>query len=145
MNKYNIQPDKDGFYGNYGGVYLPPELKDEFKRIEEAFLKCKEDKAFNDELNQLLKDYAGRPSPVYFARNLSKKYGNEIYFKREDLNHTGAHKNNHSLGEALLAKKMGKTKIMAETGAGQHGVAIATAAALVGLDCDIYMGETLKE
>jgi len=139
--QYNIQPDKDGFYGNYGGQYLPDELKAEFRRIADAFLKYKDDKDFNDELKDLLKNYAGRPSPVYYARNLSKKYNADIYFKREDLNHTGAHKINHSLGEALLAKKMGKTKLIAETGAGQHGVAIATAAALMGLECDIYMGE----
>ena len=137
----NILPTKEGFYGEFGGQFIDERLKDEFKKIENTFLELKDDKNFNDELNYLLKNYAGRPSPVYFARNLSKKYGNNIYLKREDLNHTGAHKINHSLAEALLAKKMGKTKIMAETGAGQHGVAIATAAALVGLDCDIYMGE----
>lgn len=137
----NIMPNEEGFYGIYGGQFVPDELKAEFKKIEQAFFELKDDKAFNDELNYLLKNYVGRPSPIYFARNLSKKYGNNIYLKREDLNHTGAHKINHSLGEALLAKHMGKTKIMAETGAGQHGVAIATAAALVGLECDIYMGE----
>lgn len=137
----NIMPDKNGFYGIYGGQYIPDDLKEEYKKIEKAFFEIKDDKDFNDELNYLLKNYVGRPSPIYFAKNLSKKYGNNIYLKREDLNHTGAHKINHSLGEALLAKKMGKTKIMAETGAGQHGVAIATAAALVGLECDIYMGE----
>lgn len=137
----NILPTKEGFYGEFGGQFIDGRLKEEFKKIEKTFLELKDDKDFNDELNYLLKNYAGRPSPVYFARNLSKKCGNNIYLKREDLNHTGAHKINHSLAEALLAKKMGKTKIMAETGAGQHGVAIATAAALVGLDCDIYMGE----
>lgn len=140
-NKFNIMPTTEGFYGNYGGQFLPDALKAEFQKITEAFLFYKEDKAFNDELNYLLKNYAGRPSPVYFAKNLSEKYGCKIYLKREDLNHTGAHKINHSLGEALLAKKMGKTKLIAETGAGQHGVAIATAAAIMGLDCDIYMGE----
>jgi len=139
--KYNIAPTKDGFYGNYGGIFLPEELKTEFNYIYEQFMKYKDDADFNAELNDLLKNYAGRPSPVYFARNLSAKYGSEIYLKREDLNHTGAHKINHSLGEALLAKKMGKTKLIAETGAGQHGVAIATAAALMRLECDIYMGE----
>ena len=139
--KYNILPDSEGFYGNYGGQFLPENLKAEFQKITEAFMKFREDADFNAELNYLLKNYAGRPSPVYFAKNLSKKYDCEIYFKREDLNHTGAHKINHSLGEALLAKRMGKTKLIAETGAGQHGVAIATAAALMGLKCDIYMGE----
>jgi len=139
--KYNILPTNDGFYGNYGGQFLPDELKNEFQRIYEAFMFYKEDKSFNEELDELLKNYAGRPSPVYYAKNLSEKYNCDIYLKREDLNHTGAHKINHSLGEALLAKKMGKTKLIAETGAGQHGVAIATAAALAGLGCDIYMGE----
>lgn len=141
MKKYNVLPTQDGFYGNYGGQFLPEELKNEFKKITEAFLFYKDDAEFNKELEYLLKNYAGRPSPVFYAKNLSKIYGSEIYLKREDLNHTGAHKINHSLGEALLAKKMGKTKLIAETGAGQHGVAIATAAALMGLNCDIYMGE----
>ena len=137
----NKMPDDNGFFGNYGGIFLDENLKKEFSKITEAFLKIKDDKEFNDELNYLLKYYAGRPSPVYFAQNLSEKYGAEIYLKREDLNHTGAHKINHSLGEALLAKKLGKKKIIAETGAGQHGVATATAAARLGLECDIYMGE----
>ena len=140
-NKFNIAPTKEGFYGNYGGNFLSDELKEEFQRINDAFLFYKDDPEFNKELNYLLKNYAGRPSPVYYAKNLSQKYGTNIYLKREDLNHTGAHKINHSLGEALLAKKMGKKKLIAETGAGQHGVAIATAAAIMGLGCDIYMGE----
>ncbi|MCQ2738921.1 MAG: tryptophan synthase subunit beta [bacterium] len=137
----NILPTKEGYFGNYGGQYLPEKLKFEYSKIADAFLKMKDDKSFNDELNDLLVHYAGRPSPIYYAKNLSLKYGAEIYLKREDLNHTGAHKINHSLGEALLAKKLGKTKLIAETGAGQHGVAIATAATIMGLDCDIYMGE----
>jgi len=141
MTTNNILPTKDGFYGNYGGQYIPKDLKAEFDNITEAFLFYKDDNDFNDELNYLLKNYAGRPSPLYYARNLSNKYGCKIYLKREDLNHTGAHKINHSLGEALLAKRMGKTKLIAETGAGQHGVAIATVAALMDLECDIYMGE----
>ncbi len=140
MNLINL-PDNNGFFGSYGGQYIDKDLKEEFDKITNEFNKLKKDKNFIDELNYLLKHYVGRPSPVYFAKNLSKKYGAEIYLKREDLNHTGAHKINHSLGEALLAKKMGKKKIIAETGAGQHGVAIATAAALMGLECDIYMGE----
>ncbi len=141
MNNINLLPTEEGLFGEFGGQILPEGLKEEFNRITETFLKLKDDDEFNKELNDLLKYYAGRPSPIYFARNLSNKYGAEIYLKREDLNHTGAHKINHSLGEALLAKKMGKTKIIAETGAGQHGVATATAAALLGLKCDIYMGE----
>lgn len=137
----NIKPDENGFFGNYGGQFLPDILKAEYKKLADKFLRIKDDKEFNEELDYLLKYYAGRPSPVYFARNMSKKYGREIYLKREDLNHTGSHKINHALGEALLAKKMGKIKIIAETGAGQHGIATATAAALMQLKCDIYMGE----
>ena len=137
----NIQPNKNGFYGDYGGQFLDENLKNEFQKITDAFLILKEDKKFNEELDLLYKHYVGRPSSLYYAQNLSTKYGAEIYLKREDLNHTGAHKINHALGEALLAKKLGKKKIIAETGAGQHGVATATAAALFGLDCDIYMGE----
>ncbi|MBO7672633.1 tryptophan synthase subunit beta [bacterium] len=141
FGKINIMPDSEGFYGNYGGQFVPNELKKEFQKIAETFLNCIKEKEFNDELNDLLENYAGRPSPVYYAKNLSAKYNCGIYLKREDLNHTGAHKINHSLGEALLAKRMGKSKLIAETGAGQHGVAIATAAAITGLECDIYMGE----
>lgn len=147
MVQKNIIPDEKGYFGKFGGSYLPEGLKKEFEKITREFLSAKEDKEFNDELNYLLKYYAGRPSPVYYAKNLSKKYGADIYFKREDLNHTGAHKINHSLGEALLAKRMGKKKLIAETGAGQHGVATATAAAIMGLECDIYMGavDIIKE
>ena len=134
-------PNEKGFYGDFGGSFLPPELQSEFEKIEKAFYKLIDDKKFNDELDFLLKTYAGRPSPVSFASNLSKKYGCKIYLKREDLNHTGAHKINHCIGECLLAKYLGKKKVIAETGAGQHGVAMATSAALLGLECDIYMGE----
>ncbi len=136
-----LMPNEKGFYGDFGGSFLPPELQNEFAKIEKAFYKLIDDKKFNDELDFLLKTYAGRPSPVSFASNLSKKYGCKIYLKREDLNHTGAHKINHAIGECLLAKHLGKKKVIAETGAGQHGVAMATAAALLGLECDIYMGE----
>lgn len=140
MENLTILPDENGFYGRFGGQIIPEELQAEFDRITKAFLEFKNNGGFS-ELSVLYRDYAGRPSPVYFAKNLSEKYGANIFLKREDLNHTGAHKINHSLGEALLAKKMGKTKIIAETGAGQHGVATATAAALFGLECDIYMGQ----
>lgn len=145
--KDKMETNQKGYFGKFGGNFLPEDLKQEFDRIDIAFNEAKNDPEFQKELNYLLKYYAGRPSPVYFAKNLSKKYGAEIYFKREDLNHTGAHKINHSLGEALLAKRMGKTKLIAETGAGQHGVATATAAALMGLQCDIYMGavDIIKE
>ena len=108
VDKYQIT--KDGFYGNFGGQIISDELKREYTKIAEEFLRIKDDPEFVAELDELLKTFAGRPSPVYFARNLSAKYGSKIYLKREDLNHTGAHKINHSLGEALLAKKMGKTK-----------------------------------
>ena len=143
MNKtiINNLPDTNGFFGEYGGQFISEELKEEFDRIYAKFLELKDSSEFQNRLFHLLKHYSGRPTPVYSAENLSKKYGCEIYLKREDLNHTGAHKINHCLGEVLLAKLMGKKKVIAETGAGQHGVAIATAAALLNLECDIYMGE----
>ena len=135
-------PDDKGYFGEYGGSFVPPQLQGILDEITAAYLQIKEDKAFLEELDSLYSHYVGRPSPVFHARRLSEKIGGaQIYLKREDLNHTGAHKINHCLGEALLAKKMGKKTIIAETGAGQHGVALATAAALVGLKCDIYMGE----
>ncbi|MCW3789036.1 tryptophan synthase subunit beta [Plebeiibacterium sediminum] len=137
-----VMPNKDGFFGEYGGCFVPPMLESVMKEITEAYEKIKDDPVFKEELFYLQKHYTGRPSPVFHAKNLSRIAGGaQIYLKREDLNHTGAHKINHCLGEALLAKKMGKKKIIAETGAGQHGVALATAAALVGLECDIHMGE----
>jgi len=132
-------PDKEGYYGEYGGSFLPPQLKEVMDDITVSYSEIREDEGFKSELNKLLETYVGRPSPIYFAEKLSEK-GGRIYLKREDLNHTGAHKINHCLGEALLAKKMGKKKIIAETGAGQHGVALATAATITGLECDIYMG-----
>ncbi|MFU8838764.1 MAG: tryptophan synthase subunit beta [Thiohalomonadaceae bacterium] len=134
-------PDAKGYFGEYGGRFVPPQLESILDEITAAYLAIREEPSFLDELSRLYRHYVGRPSPVFHARNLSAKYGADIYLKREDLNHTGAHKINHCLGEALLAKKMGKKKLIAETGAGQHGVALATAAALVGLECDIYMGE----
>lgn len=134
-------PDAQGYFGEYGGSFIPPELESIMIEIAAAYEECRKDPAFRAELARLYKHFVGRPSPIFHAENLSKKYGADIYLKREDLNHTGAHKINHCLGEALLAKKMGKKKLIAETGAGQHGVALATAAALVGLECDIYMGE----
>ena len=135
-------PNKEGFFGSYGGQFISEDLKSEFNSIAEKFIEFKNSPEFVNEFNYLLKHYVGRPTPVYYAKNLSKKYGADIYLKREDLNHTGAHKINHALGQALLAKYLGKNKIIAETGAGQHGVATATAAALMGLECDIYMGES---
>ncbi|OQY20669.1 MAG: tryptophan synthase subunit beta [Desulfobacteraceae bacterium 4572_35.1] len=135
-------PDKQGFFGEYGGQQLPPELKQVMDDISAAYDEIKDSDDFKNELNDLQRHYVGRPSPIYFCRRLTEQLGGaEIYLKREDLNHTGAHKINHCLGEALLAKKMGKTKILAETGAGQHGVALAAASALVGIKCEIHMGE----
>jgi len=138
---YQNTPNAEGYFGKYGGQILPPQLKPVFDDIAVQYKKIKKDPAFLEEYNSLLKNYVGRPSPLYFAQNLTKKLGGaKIYLKREDLNHTGAHKINHTLGEALLAKKMGKKKLLAETGAGQHGVALATAAVIVGIDCEIHMG-----
>ncbi len=134
-------PNKNGYFGDYGGSFVPEQLQVILDEITESYEKIKNDETFLTELRHLNKHFTGRPSPIFHAGNLSKKIGGaDIYLKREDLNHTGAHKINHCLGEALLAKRMGKKKIIAETGAGQHGVALATAATLVGLECDIYMG-----
>lgn len=135
-------PDKDGYFGEYGGQIVPPELKAVMDEIARAYDEVSRTKAFQDELKELYADFVGRPSPVFYAKRLSERQGGaRIFLKREDLNHTGAHKINHCLGQALLAKYMGKTKVLAETGAGQHGVALATACALVGIPCEIHMGE----
>lgn len=138
----NNFPDSNGYFGEFGGSFVPPQLQEVMNEITAAYLEIRKDPTFQTDLAYLYKHYVGRPSPIFYAGNLSKLMGGgQIYFKREDLNHTGAHKINHCLGEALLAKKMGKKKLIAETGAGQHGVALATAAALLGLECDIHMGE----
>lgn len=131
---------KDGYYGDFGGMFVPPMLEEKLIQLGETFKKCCDDSAFKEEYLQLLKDYVGRPSPLYFAPRLSELTNNRIYLKREDLNHTGSHKINNTLGQILLAKKMGAKEIIAETGAGQHGVATATAAAMMGLECKIFMG-----
>mgnify|MGYP002639949047 FL=1 len=141
MNIKNNIPNKKGFFGEYGGQFVPEGLKIAMNNLTKDYLKIKKDKTFKKEFVELMNNYVGRPSALYFARNLSKKYGCKIYFKREDLNHTGAHKINNTIGQALLAKRIGIKKIIAETGAGQHGVATATAAALMGLECEIFMGE----
>jgi tryptophan synthase beta chain len=134
-------PDEKGFFGEYGGSFVPPTLQEIIADIRHSYLELRDEESFVRELRDLLSAYVGRPSPIYFAANLTEAAGGAgIYLKREDLNHTGAHKINHCLGEALLAKRMGKTTLIAETGAGQHGVALATAAALTGLGCRIYMG-----
>lgn len=131
-----------GRFGTHGGQYIPETLMNAVSELEEAYDFYKKDRQFNEELTALLNDYAGRPSRLYFARNMTEALGGaKIYLKREDLNHTGSHKINNVLGQTLLAKKMGKTRVIAETGAGQHGVATATAAALMGLECEVFMGE----
>ena len=135
------QPDEKGFYGEYGGQFVPETLMEALKELSEAYELSKKDEGFQAELAAILKDYVGRETPLYLAEQLTKHLGGaKIYLKREDLNHTGAHKINNALGQVLLAKKMGKKKIIAETGAGQHGVATATAAALFGMECTVFMG-----
>ena len=149
MNKYEKFnnylkefPDENGYFGEYGGSYQAEELIDAFKEADDAYEAICHSAQFISELRRIRKEFQGRPTPVYHCERLSKLFGNcQIYLKREDLNHTGAHKLNHCMGEGLLAKYMGKKKIIAETGAGQHGVAIATAAAYFGMECDVYMGE----
>ena len=138
MTSFHI--DSNGFYGKFGGAFVPDVLHPNIQALQEAYLPIIESEDFQREFHELLRDYVGRPSPLYFARRLSEKYGAKIYLKREDLNHTGAHKINNALGQILLAKRMGKKHIIAETGAGQHGVATATACALMGMECCIYMG-----
>ncbi len=146
MRKDIIDPflpvDEDGFYGQFGGAYIPEILHSNVENLKEAFRRYADDPEFLAEYDRLLADYVGRPTPLYYAERLSRHYGTNIYLKREDLNHTGAHKINNAIGSVLLAKRMGKSRIIAETGAGQHGVAVATVCALMGLDCVIYMGAT---
>ena len=139
MNYKN--PDENGYYGEFGGAFVPEMLYPNVAELKEQYLQIIESTEFQEEFQNLLKNYVGRATPLYFAKNLSEKYQTQIYLKREDLNHTGAHKINNALGQALLAKKLGKHRIIAETGAGQHGVATATACALLGLECIVYMGE----
>ena len=136
---YNV--DKKGYYGDFGGAYVPEMLYPNLTELKENYLKIKKEESFKKEFNKLLASYVGRPTPLYFAERLSKKYNTKIYLKREDLCHTGAHKVNNTIGQILLAKRLGKTRIIAETGAGQHGVATATVCALMGIKCVIYMGE----
>ena len=134
--------DEKGFYGEFGGAYIPEILYSNVANLRKSFEEAKSDPSFEKEIQKLLKDYVGRPSPLYKSEALSKKYEAVIYLKREDLNHTGAHKINNAIASALLAKRMGKTRLIAETGAGQHGVATATVAALLGMPCVVYMGAT---
>ena len=137
---YNI--NSKGYYGSFGGAYIPEMLLYNIEELKDNYLKIINDKSFTKEFNELLKNYVGRPSPLYFSKNLSKKYLTKVYLKREDLNHTGSHKINNTIGQILLAKRLKKSRIIAETGAGQHGVATATVCALMGLKCIVYMGAT---
>lgn len=138
----NYLVDKDGYYGEFGGAYIPEILHKCVEDLQKAYIGILESNEFRKEYLSLLRDYAGRPSPLYHARRLSEKYGCHIYLKREDLNHTGSHKINNALGQILVARYMGKTRIIAETGAGQHGVATATVCALMNMECIVYMGKT---
>ncbi|MDR2221290.1 MAG: tryptophan synthase subunit beta [Flavobacteriaceae bacterium] len=136
--KYQV--DQNGFYGNYGGAFVPPALEEVIQKLQVDYLPIMQEDSFQKEMQQLLEDYVGRPTPLYFAKRLSEKYNTKVYLKREDLCHTGAHKINNTIGQILLAKRLGKNKIVAETGAGQHGVATATVCALMGMECIVYMG-----
>jgi len=137
-SKYHV--DEKGFYGRFGGAYVPEMLYPNVKELQDNYLEILRDPSFQQQFDQLLRDYVGRPSPLYLAKRLSEKYKAQIYLKREDLNHTGAHKVNNTIGQILLAQRLGKTRIIAETGAGQHGVATATVCALMNMECVIYMG-----
>ena len=140
MNTYQV--NQEGYYGEFGGAYVPEILHGCITELQNAYRQVLDDPSYKEEFALLLRDYVGRPSPLYLARRLSERYGCKIYLKREDLNHTGAHKINNAIGQALLAKRMGKRRIIAETGAGQHGVAVATVCSLLGLECIVYMGKT---
>ena len=140
MEKFTV--DTNGFYGEFGGAYIPEILYDNVENLKNSYLKIIDDPSFQKEYNDLLRDYVGRPSPLFLAKRLSEKHGCKIYLKREDLNHTGAHKINNTIGQILIARRMGKTRIIAETGAGQHVVATATVCALMNMQCIVYMGAT---
>lgn len=139
MNTFN--PDNGGFYGEFGGAFIPEMLYPNVKELQEQYLSIINSKDFQEKFRSLLKDYVGRPTPLFYSKNLSDQFNTNIYLKREDLNHTGAHKINNTIGQILLAKRLNKKRIIAETGAGQHGVATATACALMNIDCSIFMGE----
>lgn len=139
MSKYQV--DEKGYYGPFGGAYIPEMLYPNVEELQKKYLEIMQEESFQQEFQELLKDYVGRPSPLYLAKRLSARYGANIFLKREDLNHTGAHKINNTIGQILLAERLGKKRIIAETGAGQHGVATATVCALKGLECVVYMGE----
>ena len=136
----DYQVNKKGFYGEFGGAYIPEAMYPNIEELQSRYLDIMQSESFKKEFNELLRDYVGRPSPLYYARRLSERYGAKIYLKREDLNHTGSHKINNTIGQILIARQLGKTRIIAETGAGQHGVATATVCALMGIKCVVYMG-----
>jgi tryptophan synthase beta chain len=138
----NYKVNEQGYYGNYGGAYIPEMLQTNVEELRQHYLEIMNSEGFQKQFKLLMKDYVGRPSPLYYANRLSEHFGTNIYLKREDLNHTGAHKINNTIGQILLARELGKTRIIAETGAGQHGVATATVCALMGMECIVYMGDT---
>ena len=138
----NCIADRNGYYGRFGGAYVPEILHKCVTDLQDSYRSIIDSEEFRKEYHELLRDYVGRPSPLYHARRMSAKYGCRLYLKREDLNHTGAHKINNTVGQILMARRMGKTRIIAETGAGQHGVATATVCALMGMRCEIFMGRT---
>ena len=140
MQQFKV--NENGYYGQFGGAYIPEILHRCVTELREAYLRIMESSSFKQDFDQLLRDYVGRPTPLYYSRQLSERYGAKIYLKREDLNHTGAHKINNTIGQILIAREMGKTRIIAETGAGQHGVATATVCALMQMPCTVYMGKT---
>ncbi|HER40142.1 MAG TPA: pyridoxal-phosphate dependent enzyme, partial [Salinimicrobium catena] len=137
----SYQVNEKGYYGDFGGAFIPEMLYPNVEELRTNYLNIMQEESFQKEFRQLLKDYVGRPTPLYYAERFSKKYSTKIYLKREDLCHTGAHKVNNTIGQILMAKRLGKNRIIAETGAGQHGVATATVCALMGLECIVYMGE----
>ena len=141
--KYGV--NEHGYYGDFGGAYIPEMLYPNVEELRQQYVQILNDPSFKAEFEQLLRDYVGRPSPLYPAKRYSEKYGANIFFKREDLNHTGSHKINNAIGQILLAQRLGKKRIIAETGAGQHGVATATVCALMGIECVVYMGEVDME
>ena len=142
MDTNNYHVDSKGYYGCFGGAYVPEILRRAVETLQENYLPIMQSESFRREYDRLLRDYVGRPSPLYLAKRLSERYGCRIYLKREDLNHTGAHKINNTIGQILIARRMGKRRIIAETGAGQHGVATATVCALMDMECVVYMGRT---
>ena len=135
---YNV--NEKGYYGDFGGAYIPEMLYPNVEELRQNYIKVMQEPDFQEEFKALLKEYVGRPTPLYYAKRFSEKYGTKVYLKREDLCHTGAHKVNNTIGQILMAKRLGKNRIIAETGAGQHGVATATVCALMGLECIVYMG-----